>query len=128
MIRKTTSPRGRPAWTSDRWHVVLARWSGDDGARARFDRTIVSEHDDHGAAVGAARQWLAQFAQQATTRPREHRDQVFVRQPRFRTLRRARRHERTREVGRAAAGPAPAESAGGAKAAPGERPFGDGIA
>jgi hypothetical protein len=123
VIVETTSPRGRPAWTSDRWHVVLARWSGDDGARARFDRTIVSEHDDHGAAVGAARQWLAQFAQQSTTRPREHCDQVFVRQPRFRTLRRARRHERRRGT----AGPS---SAGrkSAKLAPIERPFGDGIA
>lgn len=97
MIDETTSPRGRPALTSDRWHVVLARWSGDLGLRARFERAIVSEHADHASAVAAARQWHAQFTQQARTRAREHCDQVFVRQPRFRTLRRAKRHVRRRE-------------------------------
>ena len=94
MIHDATSRHGRPAMTSDRWNVVLARWDGGLDGRARFERTIVSEHADQPSATFAARQWLAHFREQRKTRSRERWDQVFVRRPGFRTRRRAPRRER----------------------------------
>jgi hypothetical protein len=91
MIHETQSKRAHPALTSDRWHVVHARWSGEKSARPRFERAIVSEHLDRAAATTAARALVTALTTEMYGRPHEHRDQIFVRQPSYRTLKTAAR-------------------------------------
>ena len=96
MIRETIK-KNNPAVTSDRWHVIIARWSGDPSGEPRFERSIVSEHDDSTAALSAAREIKSALAPQMATRSRETRDQVFVRRPSSMSLKTARRVERRRK-------------------------------
>ncbi len=96
MIRDTTNRKSIPAITSDRWHVIHARWSGDPAGEPRFERSIVSEHEDRAAAASAAREILSSLTTEMTARPRGRRDQVFVRKPNYKSLKTARRRDRRR--------------------------------
>jgi hypothetical protein len=90
MIQETLSPKKHPAITSDKWHVVRARWTGRSGV-PRFERSIVAEHADRRSATVAARALVSDLADEMTGRARETRDQVFVRRPNFRSLKAANR-------------------------------------
>ena len=94
MIQETLSRNSNPAITSDRWHVILARWSGKSKADPRFTRSIVSEHDDHASAVSAARRMLTSRADEMAKTPVATRDQILVRRPAYKSLVSARRRER----------------------------------
>lgn len=93
MIEDTVSRRNNPAITSDRWHVVHARWTGDAFGEPRFERSIVSEHDDSASAVAVAREVLSPLARELANREPAQRDQVFVRRPGFKSLRLSKRVE-----------------------------------
>jgi len=53
VIQETSNRKNEPAITSNQWHVVHAKWSGDPNGKPLFLRSIVSEHDDQAAALGA---------------------------------------------------------------------------
>ena len=97
MIKETLSNKRRPALTSNRWHVVHARWSGERGEGPSFVRTIVSEHDERGAAAHAAREIVSRLSAEMSTRPLSERDQLFIRKPGFRSLKVANRVKRRRK-------------------------------
>lgn len=89
MIKELLNKNGHPSITSDRWHVVHARCTGGSEGRPRFERTIVSEHDDRSAAASAARATVSAGAQEMSGLDPERRDQVFVRRPNYKSLKRA---------------------------------------
>lgn len=91
MILEAVTRKNRPAITSDRWHVLIARRSASIESPRRFERAIVSEHDDHASALAAARELVARFAPEMAGRPRNERDQVLVRRPMRKSLKIARR-------------------------------------
>jgi hypothetical protein len=95
MIEQTKTRAKLPAITSNRWHVVHARWCGTPKLEP-FERSIVSEHDAREEAVEAAKSLLHTLRNSAGDRPLEERDQVFVRRPNFKSLAYARRRERKR--------------------------------
>ena len=97
MIKETFNRKSSPALTSDRWHVVHARWSGASSGAPRFERSIVSEHDDSATAASAARKVLSSLAREMAARSRETRDQIFVRKPDYKSLKTAKRVERRRK-------------------------------
>ena len=77
MIEQTETRRKLPAITSNRWHVVHAKWCGTPASEP-FERHIVSEHEDRPKAVEAARSLLRSLQKSAGERVVEQRDQVFV--------------------------------------------------
>lgn len=95
MIEQTETRRKLPAITSNRWHVVHAKWCGAPSSEP-FERQIVSEHEDRAQAVVAARSLLQSLRKTSSDRVAEQRDQVFVRRPNFKSLAFARRREQTR--------------------------------
>ena len=96
MITKTQTRRGTAALTSDRWHVLHARWLGDS-TTVLFARSIVSEHDDHRTAVQSATTFLDSLAPQMERRAQATRDQVLIRRPSYKSLAVARRTRRGRK-------------------------------
>ncbi|MGH7149360.1 MAG: hypothetical protein ACREIU_01615 [Planctomycetota bacterium] len=93
MIEDTLTRKKTAAITSDRWHVVQACWSAGEEAHPPFARRIVSEHEDRGHAVAAA-EILGRYLIGTTgERPAEERDQVFVRPPRYKSLKFAHRRK-----------------------------------
>lgn len=96
MISQTTSRTHRPALTSNRWHVVHARWSGAGEDGHRFVRTIVSEHEDRERATESARKLADRLGDEMRRRPRHERDQLFIRKPGFKSLAAAGRVRRRR--------------------------------
>ena len=96
MIEETVNRKSNPAITSDRWHVLIARWSGNRSGEPRFQRTILSEHESSAAAIRAARKVASSFSTQMDERPREKRDQVLVRKPGYKSLITAGRVKRRR--------------------------------
>ncbi len=87
MIAETRTKRHSPAITSDRWHVVHAKFNAAVyGERRPFLRVICSEHDDRGKAVKAARNLLSRLRRKAAITKAPQRDQVFVRRPSFVSL------------------------------------------
>ena len=97
MIERTTNPRGQPAMTSNHWHVVHARWERNLTEAARFERKIVSEHEDRATAVVAARGLMHEIVGDLAERPLELRDQLFVRKPGQLSLERAHRLVRSKD-------------------------------
>jgi hypothetical protein len=96
LILDVLNKKGRPSVTSDRWHVVHARCTGEPVDHPRFERTILSEHEDRTEAADAARiATLASAKEMAGLEP-ERRDQIFVRQPNYKSLKLAGR-KATRE-------------------------------
>ena len=94
MITETLSCKKHPALTSDLWHVVHARWSGNESGEPRFERKIVSEHADRDSAADAGRKIVASIANDMAARPRECRDQILVRRPAYKSLKASGRFER----------------------------------
>jgi hypothetical protein len=97
LITSVLNEKQRPAITSDQWHVVLARWSGERTGEPRFERTIVSEHADMASAMAAARVINGQLKLDMASRIRERRDQLFVRPPEFKSLKNCKRLERRKK-------------------------------
>jgi len=97
MIQETSTRRSRPALTSDRWHVVHARWLGEKQGRPSYVRTIVGEYEDRASAARGARELVSSLAPQMSARPLAQRDQLFVRKPGFRSLKAAGRVDRRRK-------------------------------
>ena len=93
LIKELLNAEHELAVTSDRWHVVHARWSGAPGTPL-FDCSIVSEHADSASAVQAARDLKASLVPGMASRPKEARDQVIVRRPAAESLKRSERLER----------------------------------
>jgi hypothetical protein len=91
MISETKTARSRAAITSDQWHVIRARWHSESNASHPYAREVVSEHPDRGSAADAARTCFAAMALEMAARPRDQRDQVFVRRPRYKSLKQAAR-------------------------------------
>jgi hypothetical protein len=91
MIRETTSHNDAPMLTTDQWHVLRARWTGESTTEPLYRRTIESEHEDNDAAANAARQIASGFGTEMEGRERLTRDQVLVRRPGYKSLRVARR-------------------------------------
>lgn len=87
MITDTQSRQAKaPAISSDRWHVVHARFAPELDSKHPFTRTIVSEHDDRVLAIAAARELLTELRRDHARRKVEQKDQVFVRKPGFVSL------------------------------------------
>jgi hypothetical protein len=86
MIQEVLNHKMTPALTSDRWHVVLAKWTDQAPGVSRFVRSIVSEHDTRDSATTAALGLKATLKPAMADRPLEGRDQVFVRRPDFKSL------------------------------------------
>lgn len=86
MIQEVVNHKNTPAVTSDRWHVVHAKWTGLAPGASRFVRSIVSEHDSRDSAATAARGFIAMLKPTMADRPTEGRDQVFLRRPDFKSL------------------------------------------
>jgi len=80
LIRELLNAKHELALTSDRWHVVHARWSGQPGVPS-FERSIVSEHEDSSAALRAGRALKSSLRPSMASRSRQSRDQVLVRRP-----------------------------------------------
>ncbi len=93
MIQELPNKKGTPAITSDRWHVVHARWSGNPAGHPRFERSIVSEHEDRVGAASASQAITSAFTTEMSLREPGRRDQVFVRRPNYKSLKLARRRE-----------------------------------
>lgn len=94
MILKTFTSKHVPALTSDRWHVIHSKYTKKKTKNSLpYTRSIVSEHDDREKAVHAARILLFSLRRKAAARPRQEKDQVFVRPPKFRSLRSAHRRK-----------------------------------
>jgi len=91
MIRQTKNHKNSLVLTSDRWHVLRARWNGDSSGEPLYQRTIESEHEDSASAADAARTLVASFVTEMDGRTRETRDQVLVRRPGYRSLKIAKR-------------------------------------
>ena len=91
MIRETTNHKNAHVLTSDHWHVLRARWTGDPSGEPLYRRTIESEHDDSASAADAARTIAASFGTEMEGRTRQTRDQVLVRRPGYRSLQIAKR-------------------------------------
>ena len=90
MITTVETRKGTEAITSDRWHVVHARFVGE-GAGLPFTRSVSSEHDDRKSCVRAAKALVAKVRSEAGTVPLAEQDEVFVRRPGFKSLKAARR-------------------------------------
>ena len=88
MITEVQTAKGTAAITSDHWHVVHARWVAGESKRP-FMRSIYSEHDDRAACRGAAKALRQKLMSEATRVPADERDEVFVRKPNFKSLKRA---------------------------------------
>ena len=86
MISETMTKKGTPAITSDRWHVVHARFAGDEKSARPFVRAIVSEHDDRKTCHQAALALTTSLAAASKRIPVKRQDQVFSRPPHYKSL------------------------------------------
>lgn len=91
MIKETLNEASRPVVSSDRWHIVHARWDRNLTEEPRFSRTVVSEHDDQETAKQSARSFIGKLVSELAERPLHLRDQVFVRRPGYLSLKQAHR-------------------------------------
>ena len=88
MITEVQTSKGTPAITSDQWHTVHSRWLGG-AAKKPFVRSVHSEHEDSVACRKAAKELRQKLAREAAGMPEAERDEVFVRKPGYKTLKRA---------------------------------------
>jgi hypothetical protein len=86
MIKQALTKKKNPAVTSDQWHVVHAEWSGESKKEPSFARRVVSEHGDRAAAITAANKLAAKVNRDVGKRPVAQHDQIFVRPPRYKSL------------------------------------------
>ena len=93
MIRDVSTSKGADAITSDHWHVVHSRFAvvrGEPG----FARGIHSEHEDRAGCRQAAKELRTRLASENKAVPAAERDEVFVRRPNYKSLKRA-KHRRS---------------------------------
>jgi hypothetical protein len=95
LIRELLNDAKQVIVTSDRWHVIHARWSGVAGVPS-FVLSIVSEHEDSASALRAGRKLKSSMSAGMASRPREARDQVIVRRPSSESVKNSGRLERPR--------------------------------
>lgn len=88
MIREVETSKGKPAITSDQWHVVHSRLVAV-GAKRPYARVIHSEHGERTACQKAAKALRVKIAEAESAVPAGERDEVFVRRPNFKTLKAA---------------------------------------
>lgn len=91
-MRDVLNSKGVEAITSDQWHVVHSRFMAGPGP-FHFLRGISSEHVARADCLKAARALHARLRAESAAVPRAERDQVFVRRPRYKSLKRARRRK-----------------------------------
>lgn len=91
MIKESLNEAKRPVVSSDRWHIVHARWNRNLTEAAQFSRTVISEHDDQETAKKHARSFIDKLVGELAERPLHLRDQVFVRKPGYRSFKQAHR-------------------------------------
>ena len=96
MIQEVLNHKNHLVVTSDRWHVLHARWTKKKTGKSLYVRAIISEHDDKESASEAARDLVASFQAEMVGRQPETRDQALVRRPGFRSLKIAPRSESRR--------------------------------
>jgi len=96
MIQEVLNEKNHVVVTSDRWHVLHARWTKQATGKPLYVRAITSEHDDKKSAAEAARDLAASFQAEMIGRQPETRDQALVRRPGFRSLKIAPRTESRR--------------------------------
>lgn len=88
MIHEVTNSKGHAAITSDHWHVVHSRLAAA-GTAHPFVRSVHSEHDDRTACHAAACALRRSLRAASPNVPEIDRDEVFVRKPDFKSLKRA---------------------------------------
>jgi hypothetical protein len=91
VITESLNRNQRPALSSNLWHVVHARWLGNESGEPRFERSIVSEHEDRESAIESAKRFGKTHTPEMSNRPATVRDQILVRRPDFRSLKVTRR-------------------------------------
>lgn len=89
MIKDIVNSKGHPAITSDLWHVVHSRLVEQGGVHP-YARSIHSEHPDRAACHAAACALRRSLTAASPNLPEEERDEVLVRKPEFKSLKRAR--------------------------------------
>lgn len=91
MIEDVLTSKGSPAITSDQWHVVRSHFTDAEEAKP-YVREVVSEHANRLESRKAARtlQALLDVEVKKTLHPR---DQVFVRPPNYKSLKRSRQRK-----------------------------------
>ena len=104
MIQEVQNSKGLAAITSDLWHVVLAHLT-HPGAKRPFVRGVASEHADRASCWRSANALRRSIAANSDGVPKDERDEVFVRRPNFKSLKRAKARRRRpagpkRETGR----------------------------
>jgi hypothetical protein len=89
MIQEVVTKKGAAAITSDQWYVVHSRLV-DRLGDLPYVRGIHSEHADKVSCRKAAAALRARLQAENASVPVDERDEVFVRKPRFKTLKAAR--------------------------------------
>ena len=96
MIQEVLNQQNHLVVTSDRWHVLHARWTRKKRGKPLYVRAIISEHGDRETATKAARDLAASLQDEMTGRLPQTRDQALVRPPGYRSLKVAHRVDRSR--------------------------------
>lgn len=88
MIQEVVTSKGAAAITSDQWYVVHSRLV-DIREKRPYARGIHSEHADRPACRKAAQVLRAKLLEENAGVPAAERDEVFIRKPKFKTLKMA---------------------------------------
>ena len=88
MIQEVVTKKGAAAITSDQWYIVVSRLVDNDQKRP-YVRGIHSEHPDRVSCREAAKALKAKLRADSASVPADERDEVFIRKPRFKTLKQA---------------------------------------
>ncbi len=88
MIRELLTSKGKPAITSDQWHVVHSRMV-HAGTKRPFVRTIYCEHEERSDCQKAAKALRVKLAADGVGVPEAESDEVFVRHPNYKSLKTA---------------------------------------
>jgi hypothetical protein len=88
MISEVLTSQGKPAITSDQWHLIESRFTRDSRKRP-FARRIVSEHANRAVCREAARLMRERLATEGGAQPEAERTDVYVRPPNFKSLKHA---------------------------------------
>ena len=88
MIQEVDTKKGAAAITSDQWYVVHSRLV-DAHQKRPYVRGIHSEHADRLSCRKAALALRAKLLEDNASVPWAERDEVFIRKPKFKTLKQA---------------------------------------
>jgi|KBSSwiStaDraftv2_1062776.scaffolds.fasta_scaffold591197_1 hypothetical protein len=104
MMREVKNSKGLQAITSNQWHIVLAHLT-HPGTKRPYVRTVDSEHADRASCLRSARALRLRIAADSADVPKAERDEVFVRRPNFKSLKKAKSLRRRRTDRKNGAGP-----------------------